>query len=66
MKVVFVHKNPSICMLYDYKTSLHSVWKIRRTNEEVKNLFIYFLKLFLFYLHLSSIIFFLFSKRKKK
>nr|CAD7574451.1 unnamed protein product [Timema californicum] len=31
-KIVFVGENPSICMTYDSKTGLHSVWKIRRAN----------------------------------
>lgn len=38
MKVVFVFKDPSICLIYDYRTGLHSVWKIRPTTDEVFNL----------------------------
>ncbi len=36
MKIVFVNENPSICMIYDHRNGLHSVWKIRRTTDEVK------------------------------
>lgn len=38
MKVVFVFKDPSICLIYDYRSGLHSVWKIRPTTDEVHNL----------------------------
>lgn len=33
-KVVFTSDNPSICMTYDSKTGLHSVWKIRKLLPE--------------------------------
>lgn len=35
MKVVFVDEEASVCMLYDCRTNLHSMWKIRPTTEEV-------------------------------
>ncbi|CAH0388207.1 unnamed protein product [Bemisia tabaci] len=34
MKVVFTSSEPSLCMLYDFKTGLHSLWKIRKTTTE--------------------------------
>lgn len=37
MKVVFVFKDPAICVMYDCRTGLHSVWKIRRVTDEVLN-----------------------------
>jgi hypothetical protein len=34
-KIVFTSEEPSICMLYDSKTGLHSVWKVRKALPEV-------------------------------
>ena len=34
-KIVFTSEEPSICMLYDSRTGLHSVWKIRKALPEV-------------------------------
>jgi anaphase-promoting complex subunit 1 len=34
-KIVFASEEPSICMLYDSRTGLHSVWKIRKALPEV-------------------------------
>ncbi|XP_069677644.1 anaphase-promoting complex subunit 1 isoform X2 [Periplaneta americana] len=33
-KIVFTSEEPSICMVYDSKTGLHSVWKIRKAHRE--------------------------------
>jgi hypothetical protein len=34
-KIVFTSEEPSICMLYDSRTGLHSVWKVRKALPEV-------------------------------
>jgi hypothetical protein len=34
-KIVFTSEEPSVCMLYDSRTGLHSVWKIRKALPEV-------------------------------
>lgn len=34
-KIVFTSEEPSICMMYDSRTGLHSVWKIRKALPEV-------------------------------
>ncbi|KDR08910.1 hypothetical protein L798_00564, partial [Zootermopsis nevadensis] len=42
-RIVFTSEEPSICMLYDSKTGLHSVWKIRKAvPEESQAMWSYF------------------------
>uniref|UniRef100_A0A1B6C0L0 Uncharacterized protein n=2 Tax=Clastoptera arizonana TaxID=38151 RepID=A0A1B6C0L0_9HEMI len=34
MKLVYTSEEPSICVLFDVRTELHSVWKLRKATQE--------------------------------
>lgn len=37
-RVVFTNDDPSICMIFDAATGLHSVWSVRKASVQVSEI----------------------------